>query len=103
MRTSKLKLITIIAEPILVSQIKREIQAIGSSGLTSTDVSGEGSRHLHTGEIPGNKIKIETVVDSTVAEQILEHISRTYFDNYSIVAYVSDVEVLRVEKFSSQK
>lgn len=100
MTIQKFKLVTIIAEPILAKQIKAEIRVLGSSGVTSTEVSGEGDRNLNTGEVPGNKVKIECVVESKIALKIMEHISEKYFDHFSVITYSQDIEILRPEKFS---
>lgn len=99
MRTHKVVLVTVIAETILGARIKADIQEMGSSGITVTNVQGEGSRNLHAGEIPGEKIKMECIVDAPLAAKILEHISENYFDNFSVIAYTQEAEVLRAEKF----
>lgn len=99
MKLSTFKLVTIVTEPILANQIKSEIQEIGSSGVTTTEVSGEGNRHLNAGEVPGNKIKLECVVDPSLARKIMEHIAQKYFGNFSVITFSQDVEVLRPEKF----
>ena len=99
MNFSKLKLVTIVVEPILANQIKDEIQEIGSSGVTTTEVQGEGTRNLHAGEVPGNKTKLECVVDPAFAKKVMEHIAEKYFGNFSVITYSQDVEVLRPEKF----
>ncbi len=101
MKLSKFTLVTVVAEPILASKIKTEILEEGSSGVTICEVSGEGSRNLHSGEIPGNKIKIECIVDSKTAERILKRVSDKYFGNFSLIVYTQEVEVLRSEKFRS--
>lgn len=103
MKFAKFTLVTIVVEPILAAQIKNEIQEMGSSGITATDVQGEGSRHLHSGEIPGNKVKIECIVDAEMSENIMKHISDKYFGNYSLIVYSNEVDVLRAEKFKGQK
>ena len=69
------------------------------SAFTVTDVRGEGSRHLHAGELPGENVKIETIVNATVAESLLQHLSRVYFDNYAVITYVLDVAVIRGGKY----
>ena len=47
MHTHPLKLITIIAEPVLEARITTELLALGATGFTVVDGRGEGSRELH--------------------------------------------------------
>lgn len=96
------KLITIIAEPVLEPQLVRELRALGATGWTITESRGEGSRGLHAGELPGVGIRIEVVVAAATAEQIVEHVAANYFSEYSVVAYVTDVSVIRPEKFRAR-
>jgi len=39
------------------------------------------------------------VSETAVAETIAEHVRATYFDNYAMMLYLSDVTVLREDKF----
>jgi len=102
MTLSRFKLVTIITEPILVPEIEKDIRKVGSSGITTTQVHGEGSRHLQSGEIPGSKVKNECVVSPPVAKQIMRHVSENYFENYSVIIYAADIEILRHEKFQEK-
>jgi len=44
-------------------------------------------------------IKIEIIIQEEKLHDVVEEISRTLFANFAIVLYVSDVGVLRPEKF----
>lgn len=99
MRTVSLKLITIVAESVLAERLIADIKRLGATGFTRTDVQGEGSRHLRAGELPGDNVKIEAVVSASVAEQIVDHVARDYFSNYAVIVYVSDVAVVRGDKY----
>ena len=72
---------------------------MGVKGFTMTEVQGEGSSHRQTGEIPDAKMKIELISDSTLATKLLDKVAGSYFENYSVIAYVSDVSVIRAKKF----
>jgi len=98
MQPITLKLVTIIAEAVLESHLIREIQELGARGHTVTAVHGEGSRAVRTGVGEGN-VKIETVVGHETAERILRHVADSYFEHYAVVAYVSDVQVVRGDKY----
>jgi nitrogen regulatory protein P-II 2 len=101
MRTYPFKLVTIIAEPVLEPRITHELSGLGATGFTVVEGRGEGSRALHAAEIPGINVRIETIIPPEVADRILQHLSRTYFADYEVIAYVSDVLVLPPEKYRS--
>ncbi len=101
MHTHAMKLITIIAEPVLEARITQELRTLGATGFTVVDGRGAGSRALHAADIPGVNIRIESIVAPTVADRIVEHIASQYFADYSVIAYVSDVAVVRSEKYEA--
>jgi nitrogen regulatory protein P-II 2 len=101
MHTHPLKLITIIAEPVLEARITAALLALGATGFTVVEGHGSGSRALHAAEIPGVNVRIESIVAATVAERIVEHIATKYFTDYSVIAYVSDVAVVRGAKYET--
>jgi nitrogen regulatory protein P-II 2 len=99
--THPLKLVTIIAEPVLETRITHELRTLGATGFTVVDGRGEGSRGLHAGEIPGLNVRIESIVAPDVANRIVAYIASHYFSAYAVIAYVSDVSVVRGEKYLS--
>jgi nitrogen regulatory protein P-II 2 len=94
-----LKLVTIVAEPVLEEQLTAELRRLGARGFTVTDSRGEGSRGIRASEVPGQGIRIETVVSAAVADRVLAHIAKHYFPSYAVIAYLSTVEVVRGEKY----
>jgi nitrogen regulatory protein P-II 2 len=99
MHTHPLKLVTIIAEPVLEPRITEELRALGATGFSVVDGRGEGSRGLHATAVPGVNVRIETLVPPSVCERIVEHLAATYFTSYAVIAYVSDVAVVRGDKY----
>ena len=99
MQTVKLPRLTIIAEAVLRERLVDELLAAGATGYTSWLVDGEGSRHLRSGDLPGENILIETIASPDVAEQILAKLSSEYFPHFALIAYVSDVWVVRGDKY----
>jgi nitrogen regulatory protein P-II 2 len=99
MKLTTLKLVTIVFESVLEGQIVATIKEAGARGYTAVASSGEGSRGMRTGEIPGHNIRIETLVSPEVADKIMELVSSRYFQNYAVVCYVVDAAVLRGEKY----
>lgn len=99
MKTVPLKEITIIAEALLEDRLLREIRELGAKGYTVGEVRGEGSRGVRASEWEGKNVRIETLVSADVADRILAHVAEHYFEHYAVVAYLSDVEVVRGEKY----
>ena len=42
---------------------------------------------------------MEVICEAAVADSIAAHLRKTYFEHYALVLYMSDVDVLRGEKF----
>jgi len=101
MRTTPLKLVTIIAEALLEDRLVQEIRGLGASGYTVTRASGRGTRGVRASEWEGNNVRIETLVGAEVADRILTHLSDQYFELYAVVAYVQTVDVVRGDKYST--
>lgn len=99
MTSRPFRLVTIISEPVVSKEIIALAKHLGASGFTSSDVRGEGSSDKSSGEVPDEKIKIEIVADSILAEKLMSEVAAQYFKNYSIIVYSSEIRVLRPEKF----
>lgn len=99
MRTVPLKLVTIIAEPVLEERLVEALHRLGARGHTVAEVHGTGSRGMRASDPPGQGVRIEVVVGDTVAERIVEYVAEHYFPNYAVIAFVSDVHVVRGEKY----
>ena len=59
MKLVQFKLLTIICEPVISSQILTLSEEFGATGSTVTEVKGQGSGEKRSGEIPDLKMKIE--------------------------------------------
>ena len=99
MQTVSLKLVTIVAEPVLEEQIVNELHRLGATGHTVTEARGAGSRGMRASDPPGESVRIEAVVSAAVADRILAHVVEHYFPHYAVIAYVAMVEVVRGEKY----
>jgi nitrogen regulatory protein P-II 2 len=99
MHTHPLKLVTIIAEPVLEARLTHDLRQLGATGWTVVDGRGEGSRGLHAALIPGINVRLETIVAIDVADRIVAHIAAHYFTDYAVIAYTSDVAVVRGDKY----
>ncbi len=99
MHTIPFKMVVIVAEPVLESRILADLRQLGARGFSIVEGRGEGTRHAHATEA-GENVRIETIVPPDVADRIMEHVSASYFTNYSFIAWVVDVAVARGAKYA---
>ncbi len=99
MELTTVKLITIIAEAVLEERILHDLRQLGARGYTIGEVRGSGTRGIHASEWEGKNLRIETLVGPEVAEQILQHLANNYFPYFAVIAYATDVQVMRGTKF----
>lgn len=99
MHTVALKLVTIVAEPVLEEQLVELLHRLGARGHTVTDSRGAGSRGMRASDPPGGGVRIEAVVSAAVADRILGHVAEQYFPNYAVIAFLTTVEVVRGDKY----
>ena len=98
--------LVIITERTILDGVAALIEAGGATGYTHVDAGGKGSRgkrSLRRPPISGvsTNVKIEAIVsDHDTAEAIIEAVAQQFFKNYSGIAYVEPVEILRPHKFS---
>jgi len=99
MNIHNLSLLVIIAEALLKDRLIHAIREAGAKGFTVTEVAGEGSRQRRVGELLGDNIKIEVIANRDTAERILIVLQQDYFPQYTVIAYLSEVQVLREDKY----
>jgi nitrogen regulatory protein P-II 2 len=99
MDTHDLILVTVVAEPVLEDRLTREIMEYGASGYTVTEVRGKGTRGIRTGDIPGQAVRIETLVSLETADALLDRAAEAWFPHYAVVAWATPVRVVRGDKF----
>ena len=95
-----MKKITIISERLLKSDLLKLIRKAGATGHTLTAVEGEGSGGSKTSDWEGRNVQIDVIVSEETANKILERLAEEYLDTYALIAYESDVRVLRSTKFA---
>lgn len=94
------KLLTIVTEAALETHLTRDLDQLGAPGYTITNARGRGQRGVRraTWETDSN-IRVEIICDDETADRIARHLREHYYDNYAMILALSDVEVLRPEKF----
>lgn len=100
LKTGVRTLLTIITESAIEDPLLRDFDKLGVRGYTVCDARGRGSRGVRDAawSASGN-IRIDVICSRALAETTLQHVQARYYDNYAMVAYLHDVEVLRPEKF----
>ena len=100
MSTSTISLVTIVAEGVLRERLLSELLELGARGYTVGEVEGHGTRGVSTFFWTGTQVRIEVLTSPEVADRILDHVQAEYFTHYSVIAYVSEVRVIRSEKYT---
>lgn len=94
------RLMTIITEAAIEQVLVQDLERLGAQGYTVSETRGRGRRGLRGSEWqPSSNIRIEVVCTAETAEAIAEHLHRHYYDDYAMILYTHDVNVLRPEKF----
>jgi peptidoglycan hydrolase-like protein with peptidoglycan-binding domain len=97
-----IKLLTVVTEAALDHAIQRDLKSLGATGYTITDARGRGSRGARAGswDASGN-IRIEVLGREDTVRTIAEHLQKRYYDNYAMIIWVIDAQVLRPGKFGA--
>ena len=97
---NNLKLLTVITEAALEATLIHTIEQLGAHGYTVVDARGKGARGVRDAgwEASGN-IRIEVVCRSETAANIAAHLQEHYYNDYAMILFVHEIDVLRPEKF----
>lgn len=96
------KLLTVIAEAALERKLIAEAQPMGISGYTISEVRGGGTHGIRAGEWEAERsIEFKVLCDAEAAGTLAGAIMERYSTHFALVLYISDVGVLRSEKFTS--
>lgn len=99
MNRSARKLLTIVAESGLENRLVAMIAGAGAKGHTVSTAHGQGPRDQRAGDISGGNIRIESVVTDEVLDIIVEKLQSDYFPHYAVSSWISEVEVIRTERY----
>lgn len=103
--THKATKIVIITEKLIFDGVAKIINDVGASGYTVVAAGGKGSRGIRSSGRPAvvdafANVKIEIITASRdMAEEIADRVAARYFQNYSGITYLEEVEILRPHKF----
>ena len=100
MTTHPMKLVTIVCEAYAKEAVTKLLRDVGAHGYTLFPVEGDGSRGKRPADIPEfANIQIEIIVQTEVAGKLLQKLGQDLFPRFGMIAFESDVRVLRPEKF----
>ena len=99
--TSPLKLLVIVAEAVLRDRLVAELKTLGVPGCTLTPAMSWTRQGLGSGEFEGPSVRMEVVASVEVVDSILLALSEKYFPTWSVMAWVTDVQVVRPEKYAA--
>lgn len=100
MNTHPMKLVTIVCEALARERLALLLHEVGAHGYTLVTVEGSGSHGHRAADIEEfANIKVEVVLQPPAAGELLQRLEREFFPRYAIIAYESDVRVLRRQKF----
>ena len=103
MQLHPMKLITIVAEEVLRDQLVRKLLEMGATGCSYHSTQGTGLSEARHGDVFSANVQIKVVCPAGVAEKIMAYLSEHYFGKYAMVAWLSDVEVVREAHFSKPR
>ncbi len=93
-------LLVIICEAEIERTLLNELRRQGVHGYTITEARGHGEHGARNALWPANaNIRIEILCPPEVLDAVLEILESEYFSRYGVVAFVSEVGVLRPGKF----
>ncbi len=103
--TQKASKLVIVTEKLLLKQIVKIIDEAGATGYTVVAAGGKGSRDVRSSGQPTvgdiyTDVKIEVLTrNRDMALKISDQVAARFFDDYSGIAYLCDVEVLHAYIF----
>ena len=100
MKLYNVKLLTITCEILAQKNVIDILKNHEITGYTSYEVDGNGEKGLRGQGIKAEKnVKVEVIMREEKLSDVIEDISRILFPDFAIILYVSDVGVVRTEKF----
>jgi nitrogen regulatory protein PII len=100
MNTYPMKLVTIICEALAREPVQRLLTEVGAHGYTLFTVEGTGSQGRRNAEMEEfANVQVEVIVPPQTADLLLQRLHKEFFSKFAMIAYETDVRVLRREKF----
>jgi nitrogen regulatory protein PII len=95
-----MKLVTIVCEAYAKSAVTKLLHDVGAHGYTLFSVEGDGAHGRRDGDtVDFANIQIEVIVPPETAQTLLTRLEKEFFPRYGMIAFETDVRVLRPNKF----
>ena len=100
MTTYPKKLVTVICEALAREPLRKLFSEVGAHGYTMFTVEGDGNQGRRAADIQEfANIQVQVIVPPAVAETLLQRLEQEFFAKFAMVAYETDIRVVRREKF----
>lgn len=100
MKLHSMKLVTIVCEALARTFVTDLLLEVGAHGYTLFPVEGVGAQGSRVADIEEfANIQIEVVLPPAAALELLTRLERDFFARFAMIAYASDVQVVRSTKF----
>jgi len=100
MKLYSVKLLTVTCEFLAQKNVIDILAKHKITGYTTYEVEGNGARGFRGQGLKNEKnVKVEVIMQENTLQDVVEELARTLFANFAIIVHVSDVGVLRTEKF----
>lgn len=94
------KRVTVICEALAREPVLELLQECGCHGWTLWEVQGSGAQGTRTADIPEfANIHVEVIAQPATADRVIERLATELFPKFAMVAYETDIRVLRPAKF----
>ncbi|HMO10538.1 MAG TPA: transcriptional regulator [Actinotalea sp.] len=91
---------TVVTEAALEPLLTKDFAQFEVHGYTVVDARGWGESGVRdAGWDATANIRIEIVCKPEAAAALIDHLQATYYANFAMVVFTSEVHVLRAEKF----
>lgn len=95
-----MRLVTVVCEAVIEERIVEVLRECGAQGHTAFDVRGSGRQGQRSADlVESGNVQIEVIVKPATAEAMLARLHSEFFQDYAMVAYESEVRVMRPDKF----
>lgn len=93
-------LLTVICEASIEGRVVADARRLGAHGYTASEARGGGQHGERDGHWPmSGNVRIDILCEAAVADTVALHLQTTYFAAYAMVCYLSEVSVMRSNKF----
>jgi len=100
MKFTETSILTIYTEAALETRLTDDFESFNVPGYTITNARGKGSRGARTAAWQADSnIRIEIICEDSLANELAEYLRAHYYDNFAMVVSISEVKVMRPEKF----